>query len=64
MNRYLKVPYAVVLNIGLEDVCKMFGHPSRVSSWHQNQGYNSYEHISGNEWFSDLIERSNSTINT
>jgi hypothetical protein len=48
----------------IQNVSEMLGQTSRVSFSNHNREKSSYKHMSRNEWFFNLIERIQSTINT
>lgn len=51
------------LHFLIQSVSEILGQTSRASYSHQNKEKCSHKHVSGNEWFSNVIERLHSTIN-
>jgi len=51
------------LHFLIQGVSEVLGQTSRVSYSHQNKEECSHKHVSGNGWFSIVIERLHSTTN-
>jgi hypothetical protein len=64
LHLFIPVTYHSYLVMYHQGISKMPGQNWRVTYSHQNKEKSSYEHVSGNGWFFNLIEKLYSTINT